>query len=176
MAAKRRRSNFLNQEGQALIEFILFLPFILMLYSVVLSIANALNASINQQKVTRSYFYYRLQNNSTAPTPFRGEENTSFTRFGSHINIWGERQIGETPVAACYKFSLPLGELQGDDCENTYDSRSTQYIRVGTVYGICGASYVMMGTPYPVRLPNSALGNSFDARFVVDQNSCNLLN
>ena len=58
-----------NQTGQALIELIIFLPLMFMFYSMISGFANAINASINQQKVARAYFYYKVQNNSTIPKP-----------------------------------------------------------------------------------------------------------
>ncbi|MEX0798898.1 MAG: hypothetical protein WD025_05610 [Bacteriovoracaceae bacterium] len=160
-----------TQKGQALIEFILFFPFLLMMYSVSLSIANSINASINQQKVTRGYFYFRLQNNSTLPTPFRGEPPNNWTRFGHQINLWGEKLLDDKPLAACFKFNVPLGEAQDDTCENSYSNRTTQYIRVGTVYGVCGATYVKTQTEV-VRLPN--FFNGVAPGQVVAANNCHI--
>ena len=48
---------------------------------------------------------------------------------------------GATPVAACFKFALPLGESVDAECEEAYEGESTQFIRVQTVYGVCGATY-----------------------------------
>lgn len=148
-----------NEQGQALIEFILFFPFLLMMYSVTLSIGNAINASINQQKQTRSYFYYRLQNNSTAPTPDRQEGNgMRFSRLGQQVNLWGVKLLGKNPVAACFKFNVALGEAEDDSCEEAYSDPSTQYIRVGTAYGICGATYQNDNGNY-IRLPSYGFAN-----------------
>ena len=170
MAVEKR---ILNEKGQALMEFVLFLPFLLMMYSVTMSIANSINASINQQKVTRSYFYYRLQNNSSAPVAYRGEAPAPFNRFGQHVNLWGEREIGDVPLAACFKLNIPLGNREEDSCEDSYESSTTQYIRVGTVYGICGATYVREGANL-VRLPNISLNGSqiSSPAEVIDQRSC----
>ncbi len=170
MAAKKK---ILNQKGQALIEFILFLPFLLMMYSVTMSVANSINASINQQKVTRGYFYYRLQNNATAPVPYRGQAPVPFQRFGQHVNLWGEKEVADVPVAACFKFNIPLGNREGDTCEDSYSANTTQYIRVGTVYGICGSTYVREGASV-VRLPNISLTGSqiSSPAEVIDENSC----
>lgn len=143
-----------GDKGQALIEFILFFPFLLMMYSVTLSLANSINASINQQKQIRGYFYYRMQNNSTSPYPIRGE-TVSFNRFGQQVNLWGVNLVEDLPVAACFKFNIPLGEAEGDSCEDAYTDRTTQYIRVGTAYGVCGATYQNNDGHY-ARLPNFA--------------------
>jgi hypothetical protein len=148
-------SKFLDQKGQAILEFMLFLPFMLMMYSVSLSIGSAINASINQQKITRGYFYYSAQNNSVLPNPRRTgpEPSDGWSVFGMQIMGWATRLVdGRTPEAPCYKFKLPLGESAGDVCEEQYSGNSSQYIRVKTVYGICGATYVKSGSaviPYP---------------------------
>lgn len=144
-----------NENGQAIMEFLLFLPFMLMMYSVSMSLSNAINASINQQKITRSYFYYRNMNNSTIPRPRRDGQipSESWKVFGTQIMGWNEKLVaGENPLAPCFKFALPLGEGVGDSCEDSYSKLSTQYIRVQTVYGVCGATYVKDGKhniPYP---------------------------
>lgn len=165
---KIKQRSFLNEEGQALIEFILFFPFLLMMYSVTLSIANSINASINQQKVTRGYFYYRLQNNSMAPVPERGEGSgkSDFNVFGQHVNLWGVKLMDNTPVAACFKFNVVLGQNEGDVCEEAYTDETTQFIRVGTAYGICGATYEKRGQNY-VRYPNNS-----QPQAVVGRNAC----
>lgn len=132
-----------NQRGQALVEFIMFLPFMLMMYTVVVSLGDAIHGSINQQKATRGYFYYRLQNNSQISKPQRNGStlyNDQWTNFG-HIFIgWTDYLDGETPYLPCYKLNLPFAPAADDRCDEAYDSVTTQFIRVGTVYGLCGAS------------------------------------
>jgi hypothetical protein len=153
-----------NEDGQALIEFLIFLPFMLMMYSVSMSISNAINASINQQKIARSYFYYRLSNNSTFPRPRRdtAEPSTSWKVFGFQIMGWSEKLLDQNPVAPCFKFNVPLGDGQEDGCEDTYSGASTQFIRVKTVYGVCGATYIKrdnFNIPYPAGALNFQGGN-----------------
>lgn len=165
-----KRIKILNEEGQALVEFALFLPFMLMMYSIIMNVSNAINASINQQKVTRSYFYYRMQNNSTIPKPRRsgGDPSQNWSTFGMQIIGWAsELYGGETPVAACFKFNLPLGSSDGDKCKDGYSERTTQYIRVGTVYGVCGATYTTNNNG-KIRLP----GDGIPGVSVVNANSC----
>lgn len=139
-----KKTKILSQKGQGLIEFLLFVPFMLMMYSVVLTISNSLNASINQQKIARSYFYYRLQNNSMFPQPGRDgvEQSESWQFFGMQIMGWAETFQGSssTPVAPCFKLKLPLGTVEDDGCEESYSEETTQFIRVATVYGVCGAT------------------------------------
>lgn len=144
MDAKEKKQP--NQKGQGIVEFLIFLPFMIMMYSVTLSISNAINASINQQKVTRAFWHYRNMNNSTVPRPRRrddGEPSDNWSKFGMQIMGWAASLRGDsnTPIAPCFRFSLPLGESRDDECEETYEGTSSQFIRVQTVYGICGATY-----------------------------------
>jgi hypothetical protein len=133
-----------NQTGQALIELIIFLPLMFMFYSMISGFANAINASINQQKVTRAYFYYKVQNNSTIPKPSAPYGN--WTRFGMYFIGWadylqnGADESGQ-PVAPCYRLTVPLAVNTDDKCETKYTKTTSQYIRVQTVYGVCGATY-----------------------------------
>ena len=142
------KNNFLliteNEDGQSIIEFILFLPFLLMTYTITMSISSAINGAINQQKVTRAYFYYSMQNNSTFPKPYRdgAEPYYSWNEFGMQIMGWSEKLVSDKPVMTCYKFQLPLGTADTDKCDDSYSKRTTQFIRVGTVYGVCGATYL----------------------------------
>ncbi len=144
MVVKFLKIFFQNQKGQGLIEFLLFLPLMLMMYSVTLALSGSINASINQQKVARGFFYYRMQNNSTIPKPRRGgeaEPSQSWSAFGSQIIGWSERLDGDQPLAPCYELNLPFSGREGDTCEGNYSDPTTQFIRVMTVYGVCGASY-----------------------------------
>lgn len=134
----------INDKGQALFEFIAFMPFLLMLYSVTLTISNALNASINQQKVTRSYFYYLNQNDSRFPSADR-QNPQDFTAFSMSIIGWANEFEGLVPVAPCFELKAPIGDIESDECKSAYSEEKTQFIRVGTVYGICGASYIRDG-------------------------------
>lgn len=135
-----------NQKGQALIELIIFLPLMFMFYSMISGFANAINGSINQQKITRAYFYYRIQNNSTIPKPSGGPPKWS--TFGMFFIGWKDYFSGPggsgdegIPMAPCYRVSVPLQASANDKCEDKYTTENTQFIRVQTVYGICGATY-----------------------------------
>lgn len=139
-----------DNKGQALIEFIIFLPFMLMMYTVVASLGDAIYGSINQQKVTRAYFYFRLQNNSQISKPQRsggGLTNESWVQFGHYFIGWSDYLQGEAPYAPCYKLNLPFAAAAGDTCDQTYSNVTTQFIRVATVYGICGATMARGANP-----------------------------
>lgn len=161
-----------DQAGQALIELIIFLPMIFMLYSMISGFASAINGSINQQKVTRSYFYYRVQNNPNIPKPDADHVYRDWNRFGMFFIGWKDRfEQGDSPVMPCYKISIPLSPGQNDRCGDRYSTETTQYIRVGTVYGICGATFAKNPSANgSVFLMPDYDGSSF--KNVVDVGSC----
>jgi len=162
MAAKNK-----NQSGQALIELIVFLPLMFGLYAMISGFANAINGSINQQKVTRGYLYYRLQNNSHFPKPSAVSPN--WEKFSMQIMGWRENFInGKQPVMPCYKVSLPMTPTSRDTCEASYTDESTQFIRVGTVVGLCGATYQRVGSTI-YHVPD---GTNGDYRGLVDASAC----
>jgi hypothetical protein len=168
-----------SEKGQALVEFIVFLPFMIMLYGIVVIMGNAINGSINQQKVTRGYYFYRLQNNSAITKPFRGEEGgapiplTAGWRIYGHFFIgWSDYLEGNSPVAPCYKLTLPLvGSNLTDQCEEPYSQAATQNIRVGTVFGICGVTY-FINNNQAIPGPIGPGGNGNAISGVLDPSSC----
>ncbi len=133
-----------KEKGQALLELIIFLPLIFTIYALVTGFANAIFGSINQQKATRAYFYYRVQNNSTIPR--RPDSGVSWKKYGVYFVGWREKLVGDQPMHPCYRVSIPVAAAANDTCEEEYtsneDKPSTQFMRVGTVYGFCGATYV----------------------------------
>ncbi|MBY0516136.1 MAG: pilus assembly protein [Bacteriovoracaceae bacterium] len=161
-----------NQKGQALVEFIIFLPFMVMMYTVVVSLGDAIHGSINQQKATRAYFYFRMQNNSQISKPQRDGGsllNNSWNSFGHFFIGWAnELQNGANPLAPCYRLNLPFAAAAGDSCDQTYTDVTTQFIRVETVYGACGATFRRSGAPNDfVELPS---GSSIES--AIDEGSC----
>lgn len=159
-----------NKKGQALIELIVFLPLMITLYSVIGGLASSINGSINQQKVTRAYFYYRVQNNSTIPGPKAGDWST-WKKFGMFYIGWKDYfQSGDTPVMPCYKISIPFKETPADQCPDTYTEAKTLWVRVGTVYGVCGGTYFFQGMSNGVSLAPDYPGTRFEE--VTDRSSC----
>jgi hypothetical protein len=156
-----------NQKGQALIELIIFLPLLVTLYSVIGGFASAINGSINQQKITRSYFYYRAQNNSTIPSP--RSTRSKWKTFGMFFIGWRDQfKGGEIPVMPCFKITIPFKEDPGDKCEDAYNDTKTLWVRVGTVYGLCGATYLNSDNK-TFTVPD---GNGLDFNQVSDKSSC----
>lgn len=163
------KRNLKSQKGQALIELIIFLPLIVTLYSVISGFANSINGSINQQKITRAYFYNRIQNSSTFPGPgLVMDEFQSWRSFGMFYIGWKDYFKGDEPVMPCYKVSIPFKDSPQDKCEDSYSTEKTLWVRVGTVYGVCGGTfYHSSGNVFYV--PDGGFG-SFSS--VVDKSSC----
>lgn len=162
-----------KEEGQALLELIIFLPLMFTIYAVITGFANAIFGSINQQKAARAYFYYRVQNNSTIPR--RPDQNASWTKYGTFFIGWREKTIDEFPVAPCYRISIPVTDPADSNCDEQYtaDSESTpstQFMRVGTVYGMCGATYQRQNN----LIFHSPNRQDLNYRELVDRDTCTI--
>lgn len=135
-----------NKKGQALFEMVLFLPFLIILYSMFYTIGNSINGSINQQKAVRGYFYSLLKGNSYVNTyadlvHFQG---IAFNKIGFASVGWRERSEnqGQRVFAPCFHFVNLLNAGDVEDCaKRERDSDSTKIIRVYTYYGVCGPVY-----------------------------------
>lgn len=153
-----------NQSGQALIELIIFLPLMFTLYSIISGFAGAINGSINQQKATRAYAFYLNQNSSYFPSP--GGMSANMQKTGQNVVGWKSKLEGETPLMPCYRISLPLKGSRSESCDEAYSEQTTQYIRVGTVFGLCGGTYVRQGS-YVNLIPNGT-GENFKSAYNID--------
>ncbi len=140
-----------KEKGVAFFEFIFFLPLMVLLMGLLVSIGNSINGAINQQKVARSYFYARVANNSMFPMRNDLSNQRDWQSFGMFFIGWRETSDGAFPVQPCYKFRLPF-EGDEESCKD-YDENSTEYVRVGTVYGACGATFVQGTDGIPIRAP-----------------------
>ena len=160
-------------KGQALIELIIFLPLMIALYSVISGFANSINGSINQQKITRAYFYNRIQNNSTFPGPsLVGDSLPMWSVFGVFFIGWKDYFKNATsPVMPCYKVSIPFKNGPKDKCEDAYSQKRTLWVRVGTVYGVCGTS--LFYSSDEVYMIPDGVGPGFQV--VSDKRSCIIL-
>jgi hypothetical protein len=165
MAVKKNQ-----QKGQALVELIIFLPLMFSLYGIISGFANAINGSINQQKITRGYFYFRIQNNSMVPKT-RPDIALSWSKFGMHFIGWADFLQGDDPVHPCYEITIPLNADSTDACDQPYTNTSTQFIRVGTVYGVCGATFGKTNNAGLFLIPDFP-GSTFDQ--VLDVSSCTI--
>lgn len=161
-----------NNKGQSLFEFIVFLPFLVILFICMVRIQAALNASINQQKATRGYFFSLLRQNSMLPDRQEASllvEGEGVQSFGLSLlgyrdySVGGEEEAGSIPIATC--FELKLMGLEGEakeDCEDPIAGATrAKNIRVYTAFGICSANYGLInGQLAFTPIPNTGVVNS----------------
>lgn len=144
MDVNKHSPNLQNEEGQAIFELLVFLPVFLFLFVVIYNIGNSLNISINQQKASRRYFYYLQKGNSFLPRMNILQEwkNRGFKYSGLDMIGYRDYTDGETPVAPCFKFpSFLTGETDETCDEPSEGEGETNFIRIMTVYGICGETF-----------------------------------
>ena len=129
-------------------EFIVFLPFLLFILTIIFTVGNAINGSINQQKAVRRYFFHYYKGNSTIP--LAGDltflAGRGLRLVGAVSVGWREKSTGgETgqSFATCYPFSRLFGESDDDDCfsPSLDDEGRSNYIRIYTQFGVCGETY-----------------------------------
>ena len=143
-----------NEEGQAIFEFLAFMPFLVFLFVVMISVGNSINASINQQKFARRYFYYLLKGNSFFPDRF---DLNNYMTEANAVSIgmasvgYRAKEDGSNPVAPCFKFISTFSSGTNDDCDTPVTEGETNFVRVYTFYGACGATYTIdtFGNPVP---------------------------
>jgi hypothetical protein len=140
-----------SEAGQAFFEFILFTPFLIAIILLLIKLSAAINGSINQQKVTRGYFYSLVKNDSKLPdhamlVQLKGQGLTS---VGFYAIGWRERSEGVTPIAPCYKIDAFLGGSELGSCDEALGGETkTNYIKPVTAYGVCSTSYQIEGDEY----------------------------
>ncbi len=132
-----------NNSGQALFEFLIFIPVLLIISVLMVSMGNAINGSINQQKATRRYFFYIVKNNSNFPlyNNLNIYRDSGLELAGMLSIGWAEKIIGESRYSTCYKVA-EFGESSDETCDSVNtDENNSRFIRVYTAYGICGQTY-----------------------------------
>lgn len=148
-----KKQNSINREllsdsGQAIFELIVFMPFFIYLITVFFNIGDSINSSINQQKAVRGYHFFLLKGNSTAPDlqGLQTFKNDALDGGSMVVTGWQEKTQGNVPMAPCFKFSSVFAGAGDETCETpTEEGEKSKYIRVFTVFGICGASYIKGG-------------------------------
>lgn len=141
-----------NQKGQAVFEFILFMPFLMFLYMIFYTVGNSLNGSINQQKPVRGYYYHLVKGNSYLLTvaDLSSFGKKSIEKVGFMAIAYKEHGVGETKqFGTCFKFSSMLKGNSSEECDSPErDSEdSSMYIRLFNAYGVCGPIFVATKTP-----------------------------
>ncbi len=131
-------------------EFIIFLPFVVVLFKMFLNIGGAINGSINQQKSLRGYFFYLNKGNSYFPDKsLLDNELKSFAQVGFYALGYIEQLKGETPIAPCYKIEPFFGE-DFDKCLDKPKENKSQFIKPKTMFGLCGPVFVNNGDSWGI--------------------------
>jgi hypothetical protein len=119
----------------------------------ILNVGNSINASINQQKAARGYTFYLLKGNSLGNRRVDLKEyEGDLTEVSSFMIGWRAEQdsSGKKSYGSAYKLpTLPWGDdSQEEDCLERTDgsSRKSQCIKVFTMFGVCGETYVSDGS------------------------------
>ncbi|WP_127715139.1 TadE/TadG family type IV pilus assembly protein [Halobacteriovorax sp. HLS] len=154
MAVKKKKNIFLlgDEKGQAIFEFVIFLPFLIFIYTAFINISSAINGSINQQKATRGYFYRVLLHDSKAPNRHTMETLASAGRnvLGPVSLGWRVKSEGDTKsYGACYKFLGFFGNGSDEECDESRSGENdSNFIKVFTFYGVCGNTYMRSTNGY----------------------------
>ena len=135
----------LNQKGQAIFEFLIFIPFLAFLYTIFYTVGNSINGSINQQKSVRGYFYTLVKGNPYLLTKQdldslreKGIKKAGFFSIG-----WSEKSDGDKKYAHCFQFASMFKSGSDEECDSKARPmpESSVYVRIFTAYGVCGAVY-----------------------------------
>lgn len=146
MLGTLKNKKLLSEQGQAIFELIVFLPLLLLVLTVMITVGNAISSSINQQKVTRGYFYYILRNNSQGINSIDLKEygaTRGMTNVGMFSIGWRRSEVGQSDdqiFATCFRFSsLFSADNTDENCDepNLGSESKTSIIRLYTAYGIC---------------------------------------
>ncbi|OUR93107.1 hypothetical protein A9Q84_21635 [Halobacteriovorax marinus] len=146
MAANKKINSIVeNENGQAIFEFVVFLPFIIFLFTVLVNLSNSINGSINQQKALRGYFYRILEHDSKAPNRIDIDYLSSQGRnIIAPVSLgWAKKRVGDAQsFGTCYKF-LSLFGSSDEECEESLSGEnSSNFVKVFTFYGVCGSTYL----------------------------------
>ena len=146
---------------------VVFFPLLALLFFYFLNVTASINGAINQQKITRAYFFARLKNNSLYPFS-HDVISSDWSYAGMSFIGWSEKfNNNDEPLMPCYLAKVPFFSTQETACSNQYSGKATNYIRVGTVFGLCGSSYQKLGQEYIRGIVN-------DPQDVISWQSCTI--
>ncbi len=135
-----------NESGQALFEFIMFLPFVLIILHALFTIANSINAGINQQKSLRGYYFQLLKSDSMglASEDIDTLHGAGVRFVGFNAIGWKEKFInGDQPASPCFGMTKLIGQNQGQTCDEIVtQGEPSAYIKLFNVFGICTKTYL----------------------------------
>ncbi len=155
------KENINNENGQAIFEFIIFLPFFILFFGIMVSVIGSINSSINHQTILRGYFFYSIRNNSTLP--FNQDMNNYLSKgissVGAYSYGWSKETQGENQLGACFK--TPSLRPRENKCESGIDDTVSGLIKIFSAYGVCSKSYYFKeGRPYADNLEGVSISSS----------------
>lgn len=135
-----------DESGQSLFELIVFIPFLIYFFTLIINIGNSINVSINQQKSSRGYFHHLASGNANLPSREYLDSLSagSISQVGMDFVGWRVEDENREPIAPCFKLGSLFGEDGAETCKNkdaALDPSKSNFIRIYTAYGICSASY-----------------------------------
>ncbi len=135
----------LNQKGQAIFEFLIFIPFLAFLYTIFYTVGNSINGSIAEQKSVRGYFYTLVKGNSylLRKQDLADLRSKGIRKAGFFSIAWSEKSDGENRYAHCFPFASMFKNASDEECNSKVRPMegSSVYVRLFTAYGVCGAVY-----------------------------------
>jgi hypothetical protein len=139
MGAKNNKKYLDNERGQALIEFILLIPIVLLFVWYLVHVNLAINKSIVGQKHVRSQLFLKLLNHRSGPMY---SEFSQTRRSHFYVGVSDQVVQGDTrPVAPTEMLGVgPNPQLQrnmNDEPGEPAANSPRQRVRVRTVFGIC---------------------------------------
>jgi hypothetical protein len=146
---KKLSSQLTNEKGQAVFELVLFIPFLLFLYTIYYTAGNAINSSIVQQKAVRGYFYVTIKNNSyiNSVSELNTLKEKGIKRIGFNALGWTDHMGtgGTETYGTCFKFSSILNSGSEELCDSPdrQEQGTSRIIRIFTYYGVCGPTYTI---------------------------------
>ena len=143
MAAEKEFNN--NENGQAVFELIMFVPFLIYFLTLLFNSGSAINGSINQQKATRGYFHFIIKGNSYLPVAgdlARHAENGLISVSAASIGWAESRPSDGEQFGTCYKYSTLYSKSTETCEEKSQDESSSIFVKPLTFYGVCSATYV----------------------------------
>ncbi len=146
---RMKKKKLLDEKGQALFEAMIFIPIFLYLVVMLINIGNSINVAINQNQATRAYTYFVMKGNSDGlGRSDLAALSGTFTEVGSFIIGWSQDYVNNTnPIASSFHIpTLPWAEAEDENCKDKSNAQDTNCIKVFTLYGVCGESFVNSGS------------------------------
>lgn len=151
---RSERDKVVGEKGQAIFEFLAFMPFLVFLFVVIVTVGNSINTSINQQKFTRRYFYYLSKGDSFVSDSFdlNNYMNAGATMIGmASVGYRSKEGAGGTGAyAPCFRFINSFSSNPNEQCDESVVGNESNYVRVYTFYGACGATFNVDDSGNPI--------------------------